>query len=70
MREALFYPPVDLNSGEMVWLYLIRENVQLFDLGGAQRPQNYVIFVNGHTPYRGNARYDLNRFSFSNFGVI
>jgi hypothetical protein len=70
MKEALAYPPVDLNSGEMVWLYLIRENVQLFDLGGAKRPQTYVIFVNGHTPYRGNARYDLNRFSFSNFGEI
>ena len=70
MKEALSYPPVDLSSGEMVWLYLIRENVQLFDLAGAQRPQSYVIFVNGHTPYRGNARYDLNRWSFSNFGEI
>jgi hypothetical protein len=70
MNEALYYPPVDLNSGEMVWLYLIRENVQLFDQGGAQRPQTYVIFVNGHTLYRGDARYDLNRFNFSNFGDI
>jgi hypothetical protein len=70
MKEALSYPPVDLSSGEMVWLYFIRENVQLFDLGGAQRPETYIVFVNGHTLYRGDARYDLNRFDFGNFGVI
>lgn len=70
IREALAYPPIDLNSEEMVWLYLIRENIELFDLGAAQRPQSYVVFVNGHTPYRGNARYDLNRWNFSNYGEI
>jgi hypothetical protein len=70
MSEALDYPPVDTASGEMVWLYSIRENVELFDLGSGQRPQPYLIFVNGHTPYRGNARYDLNRWDFSNFGEI
>ncbi|HYW70946.1 MAG TPA: hypothetical protein VE961_07930 [Pyrinomonadaceae bacterium] len=70
MRDALSYPPIDLNSQEMVWLYLIRENIQLFDLGAAKRPQQYVIFVNGHTQYRGNARYDLNRWNFGNYGEI
>jgi hypothetical protein len=70
MREALEYPPVDLSSGEMLWLYLIRENVQMFDLGSGHRPQPYVILVNGHAPYRGNARYDLNRWNLSNFGEI
>ena len=70
MKEALSYPPLDLSSGEMVWLYFIRENVQLFDLGGAQRPETYLVFVNGHTLYRGDARYDLNRFDFGNFGVL
>jgi hypothetical protein len=70
MRDALAYPPIDLNSEEMVWLYLIRENIELFDLGATQRPQQYVVFVNGHTLYRGNARYDLNRWNFGNYGEI
>lgn len=71
IKDALAYPPIDLSLGEeLVWLYLIRENVELYDLGAAQRPQQYVIFVNGHTLYRGNARYDLNRWNFSNYGKI
>jgi hypothetical protein len=70
IRDASAYPPIDLNSEEMVWLYLIRENIELYDLGAAQRPQQYVLFVNGHTLYRGNARYDLNRWNFGNFGEI
>jgi hypothetical protein len=64
MQEALSYPPIDLGSSEMVWLYLVRENMQTVQ---TNPPQVYVIFVNGQVPYRGAARYDLNRWDYSNY---
>jgi hypothetical protein len=63
VQEALAYPPIDLGSSEMLWLYLVRENIQ----PPANKPvRTYTIFVNGHTRYRP-ARYDLNHWNFSNF---
>jgi hypothetical protein len=64
MQEALTYPPIDLSSSEMVWLYQVRENMQTVQTNPAQA---YMVFVNGQVPYRGAARYDLNRWNYSNF---
>ena len=64
MQDALSYPPIDLSSSDMVWLYLVRENMQAVQTGPSQA---YMIFVNGQVRYRGAARYDLNRSNYSNF---
>jgi hypothetical protein len=65
-REAMDYPPLDTGSGVVVWLYLLRENAQAA-LATAQPPQAYVVFAGGHTPYRGEARYDVHHWNFANF---
>jgi hypothetical protein len=67
LQEALAYPPIDLNGDEMLWLYWVRENVQAIDEHPAQSTPAYLMFVNGHLPYRGNARFDLNRWDYANF---
>ncbi len=71
MRESLSYPPVDLSyppvdteSGEFLWLYLVRENIESV-FNGTGIP--YMIFASGHMPYIGDARYDLARWDYSNY---
>jgi hypothetical protein len=66
LREALDYPPIDTTTTLVVWLYLVRENAQA-TLTLSQPPPAYLVFASGHTPYRGEARYDVNHWNFSNF---
>ena len=58
VRTALAYPPLDLGSKELIWLYLVRENQQ------NQGPP-YLIFTNGHVPFQVEARYNLSYWNYS-----
>jgi hypothetical protein len=68
MHAALHYPPVDLDSHVMIWVYRVRENQQQqvpgANTGGSQP---YLIFTTGHMAYLGDAHFDVNRWDFSNF---
>jgi hypothetical protein len=70
LHEARSYPPIDVQSDEMFWLYLVRENQQAFNQGGNNRPQPYIIFAKGHTPYQGDSQYDLAYWTYSNYALI
>lgn len=65
LRHSLRYPPLDLESGVMLWVYHVRENVQAAE----QNKQSYVLFTSGHLPYEGNAQYNVNRWSLSNYAL-
>jgi hypothetical protein len=67
MRDALAYPPIDLSNGEMVWLYLVRENMEAIQTRRPTRPTPYMIFANGQMPFVGEARFDLSRWDYSNY---
>lgn len=67
MRDALAYPPIDLSNGEMVWLYLVRENIEAIQARRASRPTPFMMFANGHMPFVGEARFDLSRWDYSNY---
>jgi hypothetical protein len=69
VRQSFAFPPVDISGDEvtMMWLYYIRENQQ--GVGGAM-PQSYLVFSSGYLPFQGDARYDLNRYEYSNYGII
>jgi hypothetical protein len=67
MRDSLAYPPIDLNSSELTWFYLVRENIQAVDTAASKPPQPYLVFANGQIPYMGYARFDLNRWEYSNY---
>lgn len=68
LHQSLCYPPADLNSKEMVWLYFVRENIESLAKQGQSQP--YLIFTTGHMPYHGSARYDLARWDNSNYASI
>jgi hypothetical protein len=67
-RAALDYPPLDLSSGVMVWIYRVRENQQAVETGTAfTAPQPYLIFTTGHMAYMGDAHFDVNRWGYGNY---
>jgi hypothetical protein len=67
MRDALAYPPIDLSNGEMVWLYLVRENMEAIQARRVSGPTPFMIFANGHMPFVGEARFDLSQWDYSNY---
>src|SRR5207237_741228 len=44
LRDSLAYPPIDLQSGDLVWIYQVRENRQTIDTRPSSAPQAYLIF--------------------------
>jgi hypothetical protein len=66
-ERSLGYLPVDVGSGEMVWTYLLRQNIQTIDNSVSNPPQQYLILATGHMPFEGEARFDLNRWDYANF---
>jgi hypothetical protein len=65
--SSLLFPPVDLKSGEMIWLYWIRENIQAINRSIFNQPQPYMTFTNGQVPFEGEPRYDLNYWNYANY---
>jgi hypothetical protein len=65
-QESFEYPAIDTNSELVVWLYIVRENAQA-SVGAGIVSQSYLVFASGHTPYRGEARYDVHHWNFGNF---
>jgi hypothetical protein len=62
---AMASEPIDLASKELLSLYHLRPNSQ----GGPPfgPAQAFVLFVSGHVPFAGDARFDLNRWDYANY---
>lgn len=68
MRAAQHYPPLDIKSRAMVWIYRVRENAQaMTSASPTSAPRPYVIFSTGHMAYMGDPHFDVNRWDFSNW---
>jgi hypothetical protein len=68
---ALDYPPVDLQSPDVIWLYLGVENFQAVNaVGGSNRPQGFLAFASGHVEYAANARFNLSLWDYANYARI
>ena len=61
VQESFAFPPIDLASDETIRTYTVRENEQ------AVGKQPYLVFANGHLPYRGDAEFDLAYWNFANY---
>lgn len=71
IRASLSYPPIEIGNRELIWLYQVRQNMQTIDLGiEIPAPQSYLIFSSGHMPFCGEARFDVNRYDYSNYSSI
>lgn len=67
LRRALRFPPIDLASGEMLWVYHVRENAMKADGLAGARVQPYVIFTSGQIPYDGEAVYDIAHWDYASY---
>jgi hypothetical protein len=69
LELAFQFPPIDLDSATMVWLYTIRENGTP-PAGGGKAPQPYVLFAAGHLPCLAEARFDVAHWNFASYAPV
>lgn len=62
LERAAWYPPIEIASREVVWLYFVREN-------GQATGRRYLIFTSGHIPYQADARFDLATWDYANYAL-
>jgi hypothetical protein len=67
LARSLLYPPIDLKSKEMMWLYWVRENMEPIVENPFIQLQSYMVFTNGQMSFEGKARFDLNYWDFANY---
>jgi hypothetical protein len=67
VRDALRFPPTSLASGEMIWVYHVRENAMKADGLSGARVQPYAIFASGQIPYCGEAVFDIAHWDYASF---
>lgn len=67
LRDSFSYPPIDVETEELIWVYQVRQNQQAIDDAGPNVPQAYVVFSSGHMPYMGDPHYDVNRWNYGNY---
>lgn len=70
IRDSLAYPPIDPAKKELIWLYTVRENIELMARKTKSLPQPYMIFTSGYIPYQGNARFNLARWDYGNYSKV
>jgi hypothetical protein len=68
VRRALPCAPIDTQSGELIWLYVVRENRDPRAAGGSGTP--YLVFTSGHVPFAGATRLDVARTSGANYTLV
>ena len=68
LDEAGGFPPIAIDRGELVWLYLVHDN--LVPRPDGREPQRYVLFANGHSRYLADARFELAYWNFANYAEV
>lgn len=70
IRESVEFAPIKLGTGELIYLYEVRQNIQTIDNRSVDVPQACLIFSSGHMPFYGDARFDVNRYNYSNYSTV
>lgn len=65
--RSLLYPPIDLSTKEMMWLYWVRQNMEKIVENPFTQLQPYLIFTNGQMSFEGKSRFDLNYWDYANY---
>jgi hypothetical protein len=71
LEDSLRYAPIDLNHDQqMIWLYMIRENLQAASSGIANAPAPALLFTSGYVPYQAEPQFNLSHWNFANFAFV
>lgn len=65
LRDSFSYAPVKTDSGQMFWLYWVRENAQ--QILNQPATMTCLLFSSGQMPYAAAPRFDVAHWNFSNF---
>jgi hypothetical protein len=63
LRESFSAPAINTDSPEAIWVYRVAQTAM--DEAGP-----VLIFANGHLPYRGDARFNLNYWNYANYSLM
>jgi hypothetical protein len=69
LRMSFAYPPIDLKSGEVIWLYWVRENRQSIAQRLTPASRGCLVFASGHMPYAADARFNLSKWDYANVAL-
>jgi len=67
ITQALAYPPIEFSGKDMLWLYLVRENLEPLQSPVESLAKPFLIFTSGHVPFAGEARFDVSRWDYANY---
>jgi hypothetical protein len=71
LNLARRFPPIRLSSDEVIFLYLVVENVNAANTFSLSlRPPVQFIFAHPRIDYLANARFDLARWNYSNYALV
>ena len=63
LRESFGAPAIDTDGDHAIWLYRIAQTRK-------NGEADILVFANGHLPYRGDARFNLNYWNYANYSLI
>jgi hypothetical protein len=71
LKQSLAYQPIDLtNDQQMMWLYVIRENMQAASANVLSPPIAGMIFTSGYIPYQAEPQFNLSHWNNANFALV
>ena len=71
LKNSLHYAPIDLSHDlQMIWLYVIRENMQGASSSIANTTAPALVFTSGYIPYQAEPQCNLSHWNFANFALV
>jgi hypothetical protein len=71
LGNSLRYAPIDLSHDQqMIWLYVIRENLQAASSSTANTTAPALVFTSGYIPYEAEPQWNLSHWNFANFALV
>lgn len=67
LADSLFGPVVDAAGAELVWRYVVRENIQASSTTGPGRAAPVALFASPALPLYGESRYNAKYWNFGNY---
>jgi hypothetical protein len=67
LRQSFIYPPIDLYSKELVYLYRVDDNEHAFFDQTLPDVVSCRVFARGSMPFKGEARFDVSYWNYSTY---
>jgi len=70
IQHSYIYAPINVtNFQQMIWTYVIRENMQSATGTTPTSPTRALIFTTGFMHYQGEPQFNLSHWNYANFAI-